>query len=60
MNYNEINIEEEVNHVVKAVDQGTLRPATKRESMAVQLAALSKIVHELQILVENDKELMGA
>ena len=60
MNYNEINIEEEVNHVADAVEQGTLRPATKRESMAVRLAALSEIVHEMQALVEKDKELIGA
>jgi hypothetical protein len=60
MNYDEINIEEEVNHVVSAVEQETCRPASKRESMAVRLAALSEIVHEMQVLVENDKELIRA
>ena len=57
MNYNEINIEEEVNHVVNAVEQGTSRPATNRESMAIRLAALSEIVHEMQMLIKNDKEI---
>jgi len=60
MNYNDINVDEEVNRVVSAVEQGTCRPATKRESMAVRLAALSDIVHEMQVLVQNDKELVDA
>jgi len=57
MNYNEINIENEVNFVVDAVEHNACRPATKRESMAVRLAALSEIVHAMQEHVQNDKEL---
>ena len=60
MNYNELNVEDEVNRVVTAVEQGNFRQATKRESMAVRLAALSDIVHEMQDLVKNDKELVNA
>jgi len=60
MNYDEINAEEVVNHVVDAIEHGTFRQATKRESMAVRLAALSEIVHEMQTLVKNDKELVDA
>lgn len=57
MDYDKINVEDEVNAIVTAVEQGKLRSATKRESMAVRLAALSDIVHELQAIVKNDKEL---
>ena len=60
MNYNEINIDDAVADVVSAVEQRTYRQATKRESMAVRLAALSDIVHELQVIVQNDKELLSA
>ena len=60
MNYNDINVDDEVSRVVTAVEQGEYRQATKRESMAVRLAALSDIVHEMQELVKNDKELIGA
>ena len=60
MNYNEINIEETLSSVASAVEQGNYRHATKKESMAVRLAALSAIVHEMQVLVQNDKELVGA
>ena len=60
MNYNEINVDDEVKRVVAAVEQGSFRSATKRESMAVRLAALSDIVHEMQVLVKNDKELVDA
>ena len=59
MNYEEINVEEEVKRVVSAVEQGAYRKATKRESMAVRLAALSEIVREMQALVQNDRELSG-
>jgi len=58
MNIDELNIDEEVNRVVTAVEQGNYRQATKRESMAVRLAALSDIVHELQVQVQNEKELV--
>ncbi|MDR1389935.1 MAG: hypothetical protein LBJ31_08155 [Treponema sp.] len=52
-----IDVEQVVNEVVSAEEQGKLRPAAKRESMAVRLAALSSIVHEMQKTVENDREL---
>jgi hypothetical protein len=57
MDYDDIDVEQVVDEVVKAEKEGKLRPATKRESMAVRLAALSSIVHEMQLLVENDREL---
>jgi hypothetical protein len=60
MDYNNIRVEDEVNAVVVAAERGELRPASKRESMAVRLAALSDIVHELQMVVKNDKELSAA
>jgi len=60
MKYNDINVDDEVNRVVSAVEQGTFRPATKRESMVVRLAALSDIVHEMQVLVKGDKELVDS
>ena len=59
MNYDEINVEEAVNAVVAAVEQGTARPATKRESMLVRLAALSEIVHQMQVTVQRDTELVS-
>jgi hypothetical protein len=60
MDYNEIDIEQIVNEVVAAEKQGKLRPATKRETMAVRLAALSAIVKRMQSIVENDRELIDA
>ena len=60
MNYDELDIENEVNSVVTAVEKGNYRQATKRESMEVRLAALSNIVHEMQEIVQNDKELVSA
>ncbi|MDR0684282.1 MAG: hypothetical protein LBF83_04055 [Spirochaetaceae bacterium] len=57
MDYDNIKVEDEVDAMVTAVEQGKLRPATKRESMSVRLAALSDIVHELQVIVKDDKEL---
>ncbi|MCL2192795.1 MAG: hypothetical protein FWB78_05315 [Treponema sp.] len=61
MNYDDINVDDEMDSVVAAVERGkNYRPATKRESMAVRLAALSDIVHEMQVMVQNDKELVGA
>jgi len=59
MDYNDLNVEEEVSRVVTAVEQGNYRQATKRESMEVRLAALSTIVHEMQEIVQNDKELVN-
>ena len=60
MNYDDLNVEDEVNSVITAVENGKFRHATKRESMAVRLAALSKIVNEMQVLIEKDKELVNA
>jgi len=60
MNFNEIDIEKEINNVTDAIEKKAYRPATKRESMAVRLAALSEIVHEMQILIKKDKELVNA
>ena len=60
MNYDEINVDEVLESVASAVEQGNYRNATKKESMAVRLAALSAIVHNLQEIVENDKELAHA
>jgi hypothetical protein len=60
MNYNEIDVERIVNEVVTAEEQGKLRPATKRETMAVRLAALAVIVRKMQSIVENDRELVNA
>ena len=59
MNYDELNIDAEVNNVVSAVEKGNFRQATKRETMEVRIAALSKIVHEMQEMVQNDKELVS-
>jgi hypothetical protein len=59
MNYDDIDAERVVDEVVKAEEQGKLRPATKRESMAVRLAALSSIVREMQAMVENDRDLVN-
>jgi len=60
MDFDDININEEVERVADAVEQGNFRPASKRESMAVRLAALSEIVHAMQVIVQTDKELVGA
>jgi len=60
MNFEEMNVEDEVECVVDAVKREAYRLATKRESMVVRLAALSEIVHEMQVLVQNDKELIKA
>jgi hypothetical protein len=57
MDYNKIDVDAEVEAMVAAVEHGETRPATKRESMTVRLAALSDIVHEMQAVVKNDKEL---
>jgi len=57
MDYNKIDVDTEVNAMVAAVERGEVRAATKQESMAVRLAALSDIVHEMQVVVANDKEL---
>jgi len=59
MNYTEINVDEVVESVASAVEKGNYRQATKKETMAVRLAALGAIVREMQSIVENDKELVG-
>ena len=60
MDYDDIDVERVVDEVVRAEEQGRLRSATKRESMTVRLAALSSIVHEMQLIVEGDQELAKA
>ncbi|MDR0730957.1 MAG: hypothetical protein LBF63_04755 [Treponema sp.] len=60
MNYDEIDVEKEVQAVYDAMDRGAFRPAKKKENMALRLAALSAIVRNMQALVENDKELTNA
>jgi hypothetical protein len=60
MNYDDIDVEQTVAEVVAAEAHGKLRPATKRESMTVRLAALSDIVREMQAIVASDKELARA
>ena len=60
MNIDEINVDEEVQRVSELIAQGKYRKATKRESMSVRIAALSKIVHEMQEKVEHDKDLVEA
>jgi hypothetical protein len=59
MDYDKINVDEVVESVASAVEKGNCRQATKKETMEVRLAALSAIVHEMQVLVHNDKELVG-
>ena len=60
MDYDDIDVERVVDEVVREEEQGRLRSATKRESMTVRLAALSSIVHEMQLIVESDQELAKA
>ena len=60
MNYDEIDIDKEVQAVDAAMDSGAFRFTTKKENMALRLAALSAIVREMQAIVENDKELINA
>jgi hypothetical protein len=48
MDYDAINVDEEVAKVDLAMEQGNFRPATKRESMEIRLAALSAIVRKMQ------------
>jgi hypothetical protein len=60
MELNEIDVKQIVNEAVDAEERGKLRPAAKRETMAVRLAALSAIVKRMQAIVENDRELIDA
>ena len=60
MDYDKIDVEKEVQAVYNAMDRGAYRQATRKENMALRLAALSAIVHEMQAIVEGDKELINA
>jgi hypothetical protein len=64
MNYDEIDVDKIVNEVSAAVAQGNYRKATKKESMEVRLAALARIVKNMQSemheIVEREKELAHA
>jgi hypothetical protein len=42
------------------MERGDCRPATKKEHMAVRLAALSAMMRDMRAKVENDKELAEA
>ncbi|MDR3343715.1 MAG: hypothetical protein LBT14_13245 [Treponema sp.] len=58
MEYDNIDVDAVVSAMVAAVERGEARPAAKRESMAVRLAALSEIVYEMQNTVDNDERLV--
>ena len=60
MNYDELNVEKEVQAVYDALDGGEFRQATKKENMALRLAALAAMVRNMQTIVEQDKELANA
>jgi hypothetical protein len=60
MNYDALDVEKAVQAVDEAMERGAFRPATKKENMALRLAALSAIVREMQVIVENDRELANA
>jgi hypothetical protein len=53
MEYNNIDVDAEVEAMVAAVERGGVRRATTQESMAVRLAALSEIVQEMQHIVKT-------
>jgi hypothetical protein len=57
MNYDELDVEKEVPAVDAAMEGGACRPAAKKETMTVRLAALGAIVRRMQAAVENDGEL---
>jgi hypothetical protein len=60
MNYDEIDVEKEVQAVDDAMERGDFRPAAKKETMALRLAALSAMVREMQEIVEHDRELANS
>jgi len=60
MNYNEIDVDEVLNEIDTAIEQGDYRQATKQETMKVRLAALAAIVRNLQEIVEKDPQLVNA
>ncbi|GHU11104.1 hypothetical protein FACS1894151_10730 [Spirochaetia bacterium] len=55
MDYDNLDVEKIIDDVVKAEAEGKTRPATKKETMTIRLAALSAIVRQMQKIVENDK-----
>jgi hypothetical protein len=56
----DLDVEKIVDEVVKAEAEGRTRPATKKETMTVRLAALSARVRKMQEIVENDRESVEA
>ena len=64
MNYDEIDVDKIVSEVSVAVAQGNYRKATQKESMEVRLAALARLVKNMQDemhdIVQNDKKLTHA
>jgi formiminotetrahydrofolate cyclodeaminase len=58
MEYDNIDVNAVLSTMVAAVEHGKARPATKQESMAVRLAALSEIVYEMQNTVDNDERML--
>ena len=64
MNYDEIDVDKILNEISTAVAQGNYRPATKKESMEVRLAALAHLVKNMQSemhdIVQNERELVHA
>ena len=57
MNYDNLDVDAIVEEVFKAEDEGRTRPATQTEIMAVRLAALSEMVHNMQEIVEKERKL---
>ncbi|MDR3303336.1 MAG: hypothetical protein LBS86_02885 [Treponema sp.] len=57
MKYDTIDVDAAVNAMVAAVEHGEARPATRRESRAVRLAALNEIVHEMHNAVKNEEHI---
>ena len=60
MNYDELDVEKEVQAAYDALDRGAYRHATKKEHMALRLAALAAMVRNMQEIVEKDRELANA
>ena len=64
MNYDNLNFDSILKEVYKAEDEGRTRPATKKESVEVRLAALAHLVknmqNEMHDIVQNERELVHA
>ena len=60
MDYNNIDVEKTLDEIYTAEAEGRTRPMTKQEVMRIRLAALSKIVRNMQEIVEKDHELINA